>query len=207
MNYLFFDIECATCRGGKGKICEFGYLLTDDNFNEIKREEILINPNSPFDWYTLKNLLHFTKNEYKSAPTYDSVYEKISKVLLEKDQFVFGHATKNDMKFLKDESDRYNLPYVDFWYSDIGIIFKNIFNLDEVRSLDKMCDDLEISQPEILHTAEADAYTTMRILKEMCKREKVNPDEFLKKYPSCFEKYDFTKKTKKELKKLKKTAE
>ena len=59
MNYLFFDIECATCRGGKGKICEFGYLLTDDNFNEIKREEILINPNSPFDWYTLKNLLHF----------------------------------------------------------------------------------------------------------------------------------------------------
>ena len=78
MNYLFFDIECATCRGGKGKICEFGYLLTDDNFNEIKREEILINPNSPFDWYTLKNLLHFTKNEYKSAPTYDSVYEKIT---------------------------------------------------------------------------------------------------------------------------------
>ena len=92
-------------------------------------------------------------------------------------------------------------------YSDIGIIFKNIFNLEEVRSLDKMCDDLEISQPEILHTAEADAYTTMRILKEMCKREKVNPDEFFKKYPSCFEKYDFTKKTKKELKKLKKTAE
>lgn len=29
MNYLFFDIECSNCFGGRGKICEFGYMLTN----------------------------------------------------------------------------------------------------------------------------------------------------------------------------------
>ena len=42
MKYLFFDIECANCFEGKGKICEFGYVLTDEAFNEIESKEIII---------------------------------------------------------------------------------------------------------------------------------------------------------------------
>ena len=35
MKYLFFDIECAN---RLNKICEFGYVLTDENFNILKKD-------------------------------------------------------------------------------------------------------------------------------------------------------------------------
>ena len=44
MKYLFFDIECSNCFGGKNKICEIGYVLTDENFNLILKEDIPISP-------------------------------------------------------------------------------------------------------------------------------------------------------------------
>lgn len=44
MNYLFFDIECANCFEGKAKICEFGYVLINEQFEIIKKELFLINP-------------------------------------------------------------------------------------------------------------------------------------------------------------------
>ena len=44
MKYLFFDIECSNCFGGRGKICEFGYVLTNTNFEIIKREVLTISP-------------------------------------------------------------------------------------------------------------------------------------------------------------------
>ena len=49
MKYLFFDIECANCFDGKGKICEFGYVQTDENFSIIEKESFKINPCAPFD--------------------------------------------------------------------------------------------------------------------------------------------------------------
>lgn len=55
MKYLFFDIECANCFGGTGKICEFSYILSDEHFNEIELNQFIINPNAPFDSYVLKN--------------------------------------------------------------------------------------------------------------------------------------------------------
>lgn len=40
MKYLFFDIECSNCFGGKNKICEIGYVLTDENFNILLTNDI-----------------------------------------------------------------------------------------------------------------------------------------------------------------------
>ena len=59
MRYLFFDIECANCHGGTGKICEFGYVITDESFNETKRNLFIINPRSEFDWYVAKKMLAY----------------------------------------------------------------------------------------------------------------------------------------------------
>ena len=49
MKYLFFDIECANCFDGTGKICEFGYIQTDEKFNILEEDSIKINPCAPFD--------------------------------------------------------------------------------------------------------------------------------------------------------------
>ena len=64
MKYCFFDIECANCfkdNNGvsRGKICEFGYLITDENFNKIESAEYIINPKAPFDEYVLNNIFEY----------------------------------------------------------------------------------------------------------------------------------------------------
>ena len=45
MRYLAFDIEC--CDGKH--ICEFGYVITDEKYNIIKKFVITINPESKFN--------------------------------------------------------------------------------------------------------------------------------------------------------------
>ena len=37
MKYLFFDIECSNCFNNIGKMCEFGYVVTDENFKIITK--------------------------------------------------------------------------------------------------------------------------------------------------------------------------
>ena len=45
MRYLFFDIECCNGRN----ICEFGYVITDDNFNILEKKDFIINPENKFN--------------------------------------------------------------------------------------------------------------------------------------------------------------
>ena len=45
MKYISFDIEC--CDGKH--ICEFGYVITDENFKILQKECFTINPNKPFN--------------------------------------------------------------------------------------------------------------------------------------------------------------
>ena len=52
--YLFFDIESANCYGGEGHICSFGYVICDSDFNVLEMDDIVMNPEAPFDWYLTK---------------------------------------------------------------------------------------------------------------------------------------------------------
>lgn len=38
MDLVFFDIECASVYKTSAKICAFGYVVCDENFNIIKKE-------------------------------------------------------------------------------------------------------------------------------------------------------------------------
>lgn len=44
MKYLFFDIECSNCFNKIGKICEFGYVLCDENLSILKKGDIPMSP-------------------------------------------------------------------------------------------------------------------------------------------------------------------
>ena len=54
-SYLFFDIECANCFNGEGKMCSFGYVLTDADFNILDSQDLVMNPETEFDWYLFSN--------------------------------------------------------------------------------------------------------------------------------------------------------
>lgn len=40
MKYLFFDCEFANCFASREKICEFGYVMVDENFNDLYKDNI-----------------------------------------------------------------------------------------------------------------------------------------------------------------------
>ena len=60
MNYLFFDVESIDLK--HETICSFGYILTDENFNMIENDDLLINPNlkkNQFDKWSIDKILKY----------------------------------------------------------------------------------------------------------------------------------------------------
>ena len=77
MNLVFFDIECASVHKTTAKICAFGYVVCDEQFNIIKKEDILINPKGGFhltDRKGEKGLeLPYDYSEFKKHPPFPAV--------------------------------------------------------------------------------------------------------------------------------------
>ena len=91
MNYLFFDIEGANSYGGVSKICSFGYVLTNEEFEVLEQKDILVNPRSKFNLGPNIKLA-YEKDEFKAAGDFTKHYEEIRAVLLQPDVQIFGFA-------------------------------------------------------------------------------------------------------------------
>ena len=74
MKYLFFDIECSIVSKTSAKICAFGYCLTDEKFNILEKEDILINPQGGFHLTDRKGtqglVLPYKYEEFKNIPRF-----------------------------------------------------------------------------------------------------------------------------------------
>lgn len=81
MQYLSFDIEC--CDGKH--ICEFGYVITDENFKVTKKECYTINPEKPFNLIGRENredcILFFPEEKYYNSPIFPAFYNKIKNLV------------------------------------------------------------------------------------------------------------------------------
>ena len=183
MEYLFFDIECANCFDNIGKICEFGYVLVDKNFNIKEQENILVNPNSVFDRYVLDKMLAYKEYEYKCHPKYPEVYSKI-KSLFNDNVMVFGHTVDADAKYINDENKRYNLPFFDFQFYDVMYIYKEFSGNEQKQGLSKIAKELNCTPPIHEHRALDDSITTMNVLKAIVDKTNLIPEELVDKYIS-----------------------
>ena len=166
MNYLFFDIECATCSGG-GKLCEFGYVLTNERFNEIERDNFLINPDSRFDDYVINNMLHHSVEDYKKSPRFPAFYNKIMSLFTKEQPLIVGHTTKGDIEHVGDDCVRYGLPFCDLTYVDLAELFKLRSHKKDATSLIKMCEEFGIKPSGQEHSALFDAEMTMFVAKSL----------------------------------------
>lgn len=76
MRYLFFDIECAD---GNRAICEYGYVLTDEKFNVIRKINILMDPECPFNLTGRDGqadlVLTYPYGEYYKYYSFDDSYD------------------------------------------------------------------------------------------------------------------------------------
>ena len=183
MNYLFFDIECSDGI----HICSFGYVLTDSDFNVLKKEDILINPEAPFRLSRYKGepqiQLGYPKEQFYAAPNFVARYEKIKRIIEKKNQLVLGHSVLNDVNFLQIACERYNKPHFEYSFIDEQYIYKAMNEGKAVSTaLEKIAQVYEI-EPESLHRSDDDSKTTMEIVRRMCADKRTTIDKLAEEYP------------------------
>ena len=169
MKYLFFDLEYATSIGGNNKICEFGYVLTNEKFEILNKGNFIIDPyinKSDWDWRVVKKILTRKVKEYESMPRFDEYYFDI-KDLINSADYVIGHSIDGDAKALNDDCQRYELDSINFDFYDIKKFYMEYKNTKDEISVNNIMKSFNIKGDERAHDAEADAYNTMLDLKAM----------------------------------------
>ncbi|HOO22475.1 MAG TPA: 3'-5' exonuclease [Clostridia bacterium] len=190
MNYLFFDIECANCDNGVGKICSFGYVLCDSEFNIIEKKDILINPDAEFSYGVFNKkyiTLAYPRKEFLNKPKFDELYPVIKDILMREDQLVLGHAVDNDVNFLLGDCDRYRLPIIEYDFYDSQELYRAHTKSALHKNLSAICEELNITLGNA-HRSDDDAEMTMHIVKTLCRQNNLTLPELLERYPSCHHK-------------------
>lgn len=185
MKYLFFDLEYASQNGGISKICEFGYIVTNDEFEIIKRNNLIINPNIgkyEWDYRILRKILTRTIKEYEESPAFYAYYDNIKKLIVNSD-YIFGHSLDSDAKALNDDCKRYVLPGLDYSFWDVKQFYKSYSNTARDTSVIKMLEELSVQGEENVHDAETDAFNTMLTLKAMLDTLNISMEELMQLCP------------------------
>ena len=82
--FLFFDIECANCFNGIGKMCSLGYVIINENFEILDEDDVVMNPETEFDWYLFepKNdcTLAYSKDYFRMQHNFESYHSEIKKL-------------------------------------------------------------------------------------------------------------------------------
>lgn len=189
MKYLFFDIE-----GACPKLCTvatFGYVLSDEKFNIKEKTDILMNPDSKYDWYVVKNLLSYSKKTLAEKPKFDAHYGKIKALLEDKDTLVCGYSIVNDLKYLNSECKRYSLPSFDFSFMDVQMLADSFFESKNQIGIERAYSMLGIEDTMILHRSDEDARAAMNVAKAICKIENSNLFDLAKKHGATGHNKDF----------------
>ncbi|MDY4591885.1 MAG: 3'-5' exonuclease [Eubacteriales bacterium] len=190
MRYLFFDIECANCFNGHGKICSFGYVIADDNFEILEQKDILINPKTKFH---LKNRrkegedieLSYPLEMFTASPDFEYYYPTIKNLLTYPDQIVFGHSVINDIHFILSECKRYYKPTFGYDAYDTQVLYKLLHKEKNESSLSKLCEKYGIEVTD-LHRSDYDAYLTMSVMKALCSEYDTDVQGIFAKLPTAF---------------------
>lgn len=190
MRYLFYDVECSNCFNGEGKICSFGYVITDEDFNVLEKNDLVMNPASRFYLRRKEGRpeieLAYSEEHFRAQPKFDKFYEKIKYMLEEPDQIVMGHSILNDVKHLAYQCKRYKFPCINYRFGDSQLIYKKFVQHGSGSQvgLARICEEFDI-HPEHLHRSDDDAWATMEFVKIICKQKHVSLYRLLSDNPEC----------------------
>lgn len=189
MDYLFFDIECANCFGGRGKICSFGYVITDEKYNVKETNDILINPHSKFHLHGHGNhpgiTLGYEEDEFFASPDFKFYYQTIRELLTRENTIKFGFSVLSDANFIKSECQRFSRQIFDYDFIDVQRIYTDYKNLENTPGLIKCAAEYGVTETQDIHKSDDDAYFTMRVMKGLSKETGLSASELIEKYPLC----------------------
>ena len=188
MRYLFFDIEASEGRS----MCSFGYVLTDERFRILEKEDILINPEARFctQAYSKKNreekrgiTLAYPESVFRKSPTFPKVYSRIKAILEREDQTIIGFSHVNDVRYLCRACERYQKPFFSYVFFDIQDVYREYGKIKDQISLEKIIAELGLSiDGYTLHKSDDDAEISMLVAKGICEKSGIGLPELIEKY-------------------------
>lgn len=185
MRYLSFDIECCD----RQHICEFGYVITDENFKIIDKQVFVINPEKKFNLTGRPHQddlkLFFSDEEYYAGEKFPYYYERIKELLTTKEQIVVGHAVSNDAGFLRTACKRYQLESINFTFFDSQKVYSEYANDKGRISLENAGEVLHLEKPTFLHKSDEDALLTIQMMQKMCELLSVSLNELRELCPTA----------------------
>ena len=168
MRYLFFDIECCNGRD----ICEFGYVITDEKFQVIEKDDITINPENKFSLTGRPDgrdiHLFYPESVYYQSEKFPYFFDRIKALIEAPEQLIIGHAISNDAKFIRTACKRFNLDPINFRFADSQKMYSEFTNVQRSISLESASDNLKVTAPKYLHKSDEDSLQTMNLVKNMC---------------------------------------
>ena len=173
MRYVAFDIESANSESGVvSDICEFGYMIADENFCIKDKKSIKIRPRRVGKWNEDNHGIKM--EDYELCPEFRCVYPIIKKLLEHHDQMLFAHDAQKDLAYLGRECRRNELdaPQIEVYDTKkIWEKFKNPMsgktNLKEIA--ESMGIKLEGHRPD--EDSEACLYIPKTIFEEIGKEK------------------------------------
>lgn len=183
MNYLAFDIEAAN--GYKQySICSIGYVLADENFNVLKKENIWINPKCKYNLNGTRERvgidLHLDPALLEASPDFSQVYDRVKTLLTDKNVRVVGHAVESDVIMLNKTCLHYKLPCINFEFICSQLLFRLFKKEKDVRALNKIAEEIGFCFKP--HSSDEDALASLMTLKYLVNVTGKSVDELLKDY-------------------------
>lgn len=193
MKYVFFDCECANCLNGEGKICSLGYVLTDTDFNILKKKDIIINPEAPFLLGDAKSgngiKLAYPLFRFKWSHTFPFFYKEIMNLFTKEEIIAFGFAVRQDVSYLTYTCRRYNLPRIPFRFFDIQAFEKVLNHRKNPSGLDHLIEEFRL-ESFTYHESDDDALMTMEVFRKLLELNNLTVDEAINAYPTAFDDVD-----------------
>lgn len=187
VNYLYYDVECI----GNGLICTFGYVIVDSNFNIIKKEDIIINPNASrenYQKYVIEHILSYDIETIEKGNNFKEEYKKIKNMLI--NNITFGYDVRNDIRVINKECERYGLDLIEVKSYDIQKIYKEYLGVKDVKSLGNLMREFGIDISILReHNSCDDAMMTMLASKYICQKLNINQEQLIKLCDKSFVDY------------------
>jgi len=187
MKYLFFDIECAD--GGKATVCSFGYVIADMEFNIIKREDIVINPEGRFNLTGREGRpdlqLAYPIATFKRAPNFKHFYNKIKALVENEEYYVVGHSVYDDATYLSKACARYKLEPLSFQYFDTQRMYREIVGDKHSISLENALLAFDLNEKVRYHQSVEDARATMLLLKALLEKSNMSFENYRASTDRC----------------------
>lgn len=177
MKILSYDIESTTGNHCDGSMCSFGYCLSNETFDILSQEDIVMNPKTRR--FENRIPLHYEKAYIKAQPRFNEHYEKI-KTLFSENDLIIGFSVSNDVDFLNNACEVYSLDKIDYEFLDVQLLYKTVFKKPTLSALSTIAEELGIEY--LAHRSDEDARVTLLVLKHIVNYVNLPIKEVLRKY-------------------------